>query len=385
MFMLQFLRYLKGYVSFIITGSFPQRIINSCKNQKIPLWDIVPEDNNISAKTYAKDYKRIKKLRKSRKTKLKIKEKHGLPFNLFKFRKRYGILLGIVASVILLSFLTSRIWIIDIKAEDSAFKNDILSSLKTLGIKEGIKSSSIDVKDAQRKLMILENELAWDSLNIKGCKLTVETSRKEAPPHKEFNKEKHSDIIAERDGQIIYMEIRNGQSICQKGETVGKGDILVSGTMVDKYGGIRCVYATGKVYALCSESLTAAVPKKEKLPFPVEKSFSQYRFVFGNKNFLISPKGKTETIRINEKRYNLPFFEEISLVKEVMQPVKYKDITYNNSQLKEKAEHILDKKIENLKNIKAVSQKVKESEDDNFYYLTADINFIKDIAVIRDF
>ncbi len=385
MLMLQLLRYLRGYVKFIITGSFPQRIINSCKIQKIPLWDIVPKDKSISAKAYAKDYKRIKHLRKSRNTKFAISEKHGIPFSLSKLKKRYGILLGAAASLILLSFLTSRIWIINVNTENPALKTEILSCLESLGIKKGVKSSSIDVKNAQRKLMILENKLAWDSLNIKGCKLMVETSEKENPPPKEFSKEKHSDIIAECDGHIVYMEIRNGQSLCQKGDTVGKGDILVSGTMVDQYGGIRCVYSTGKVYALCSQSITAAVPKKEKLPVPTEKSFSQYRFILGDRNFLLSPKGKGETIQLSQKRIDLPFFDNISIVKEIMQPVKYNTITYNRAQMQKKAEDIFEKRTKELDCIKLISSKTTEKEDGNFLYVTYDIDYIKDIAVIREF
>ena len=227
--MQKFLRYLRGYVCFIITGAFPQRLLNSCKNQKIPLWDISSRKNEITAKTYASQYPKLKKLRKNRNPKIRVKEKHGLPFEFKKIKKRYGIFAGVLLAVLLIYFLTSRVWIININTDDAKLKEKVETALSEIGAVKGMKKQDADTRSLKRKLMITENDIAWDSFNLKGCVLNIELNKRTPPPESDVHKNRFADVIAACDGQIIYSEIKNGQVLFYKGQTVSKGDILVTG------------------------------------------------------------------------------------------------------------------------------------------------------------
>ena len=82
------LRYVKGYVRIRITGYSPERFLNLCKYKKIPVWGLLPGRNFYDMNITIAGMKKLKPILRKTGTNLRIIEKIGLPFFLFRHRKR---------------------------------------------------------------------------------------------------------------------------------------------------------------------------------------------------------------------------------------------------------------------------------------------------------
>ena len=60
MFFIKLIRFLCGYVRFRAKGGFPERFINLCSKENIPLWDISGSKGEMYAKTTIRGYHRIR-------------------------------------------------------------------------------------------------------------------------------------------------------------------------------------------------------------------------------------------------------------------------------------------------------------------------------------
>lgn len=56
--MLNFIRYLQGYVCIKIYGYSPERFMNLCRNNGIVLWDITPNNHEYIMKMCVSDFKK---------------------------------------------------------------------------------------------------------------------------------------------------------------------------------------------------------------------------------------------------------------------------------------------------------------------------------------
>ena len=78
-----------GIIIVQIEGFFTERFINLCRINNIKIWDIRNIVKGvIRFKMQISDFKKLRSIAKKTKCKVSIKEKKGLYFTLFKYRKR---------------------------------------------------------------------------------------------------------------------------------------------------------------------------------------------------------------------------------------------------------------------------------------------------------
>ena len=97
--MLQFIRFLKGYLLIRVCGNAPERFINLCSNHQIFLWDIQIHEEFYTMKIGLSDFYRIKGFTRKTGTKVVVTERFGLPFLSVGIKKRKVFLAGIIISV----------------------------------------------------------------------------------------------------------------------------------------------------------------------------------------------------------------------------------------------------------------------------------------------
>ena len=120
MFIKIILNYILGYVSIIVEGYYIERFINICRNEKIAIWNLKRDKNiRLNLNVGKKEFRKICKAAKKTKCSVKIKNKKGLPFLMYKYKKRkiFLILLFIVVGFII--FSSNFIWNIEIKEENN--------------------------------------------------------------------------------------------------------------------------------------------------------------------------------------------------------------------------------------------------------------------------
>ena len=93
-----------GYITIKVEGYFIERFINICKVKNISIWNIKRRGEvTLTFNAQIKDFKEICSIARKVKCKVKIKNKKGVPFLLYKYKRRkifVGLLVIIIFSII---------------------------------------------------------------------------------------------------------------------------------------------------------------------------------------------------------------------------------------------------------------------------------------------
>lgn len=259
--------FLRGYVIVLIEGYYLERFINICMHRKISLWDIRRVKNRkIVLKISIKNFKMIRSVCRKAKCKAKIKQKKGLPFIVKKYRGRKAFVLGAMAFVLILYTLASFIWAIEINGNTYIENDTILENLESIGIKPGIIKYGVDTDEIADCIMMKTDKLAWVGVSINGTKIKIELVERKEPPEL-VSRDVPCHIIAGMDGVIESIITKEGRSLVHKGDTVEKGQVLISGEITSEIEEIepRYVHAMGEVTARTWYEETKEVCTTEKV------------------------------------------------------------------------------------------------------------------------
>lgn len=259
MFLIRLLRYLRGYVWFEARGVFVERFLNLVARDRIAVWSGRKRGEVYTGCIAAHNYRRLRTHARKTKVKLRITQKVGAGFQRRKYRKRTGLFIGLALFVVFLMGMSQFIWRIEIGGNERVDEIDVLQALEALGIEPGTWRSSIDVRDCERKMLLLLPELSWAALNIDGSALRVEVSESTKPP-KVILDSAPCNIVAGEAGQILSMYVYDGQAMVQIGDTVLPGDMIVSGITQDSRGMSLFRHAQAQVIAQVQLNLEVSVP-----------------------------------------------------------------------------------------------------------------------------
>lgn len=212
------------------TGTGVKRYINICHHHKIPLNNVKCVNNTYSFEMDAKDYINSKEFIKTTGIKIRIIKKTGSYFFLKNNKNRYGLLIGILLFVGGLLLLSRFIWQIEINGNIYYSDEVIIDYLKENNIKTG---SIAIINDEALETGIREtfDRIIWVSASIDGTKLTINLKENNTNPIM-AESESIRDIVASKDGVIESILVRSGTAIVKPGDTVKKGDVLVTSKVV---------------------------------------------------------------------------------------------------------------------------------------------------------
>ena len=107
---MEFPDFLAGYVRIQVSGDACERFFNLCAYHRLKLWRLLPEAEAYTACISVRDFRKLKTLVKKSHVRLRITERHGLPFFIRKYRRRRLWVLGFLAAVWLLLWLGAHVW-----------------------------------------------------------------------------------------------------------------------------------------------------------------------------------------------------------------------------------------------------------------------------------
>lgn len=274
MLILRLYRWLSGYVIFKTKGGFPERFLNLCVLRNITVWGVRIKDGSLRGKMLCRDYKRIRKIAKMSEAKPKIHKKRGLKFVFRRYSHRYGLALGAVLGILLICMLSNCIWNINISGNSRVDSKIIMAQLKKIGVYEGVRAKNIDTELSRQQLLIAMPQLSWCAVNIDGCFATVDV--RETQEKKPEEKTSYpANIIAGRTGTIISIKAYYGVPAVKVGQAVAKGDLLISGTVEDKNGGIVYSEARAQIMAQTVRTISEFVPFEQTGYENISKPFSR--------------------------------------------------------------------------------------------------------------
>ena len=235
--MLQFIRFLKGYLLIRVCGNAPERFINLCSNHQIFLWDIQIHEEFYTMKIGLSDFYRIKGFTRKTGTKVVVTERFGLPFLSVGMKKRKVFLAGIIISLGFWLLMSAHIWTIQITGNYYITEDVFMDFLTENGIVHGMKKSKVPVEDLEKAIRNEFPIVTWTSVKVDGSKLLIHIKENELLKEEDRSKEQEKadekgfDLVAQTDGTIVSIVTRSGVPLVQEGQEVKKGDILVQGAI----------------------------------------------------------------------------------------------------------------------------------------------------------
>ncbi|KUO51434.1 MAG: hypothetical protein APF76_13775 [Desulfitibacter sp. BRH_c19] len=228
------LLFIFGYVVIMIEGPV-ERFINLSISKGITLRDLKSfSATKIQFKIPLHDFWAIRSIVRQTSSKIKILDKRGLPFYWSRIKKRKLLIIGSMIFVATMYILSSFVWFLDVHSHEELVlieKDQIIEIADKSGLRAGIYKRSIDVEEVERKIISQIPEISWVGLEFQGTKVRIEVVERKLPREEYLDKDpKH--LIATKDGIIQEILVLMGQPLIQVGDTVEKGQMLISGVII---------------------------------------------------------------------------------------------------------------------------------------------------------
>jgi len=227
-------KYIKGYVIIIIEGFFIEKFINLASNAELKFWDLKRLSlSKIQVKAGIKDFKRIRPIVRKSKCRAELKKKVGIPFFLNRYNKRGYFVIGFVLFLLICFICSLFVWKVEVSGNDKIQAEEVIEQLKECGLHTGKIKYFVNADDVVEQMMIKREDLAWIGIEIEGTKAEVKIVEKVMIP--EMLEKTPCNIVSDRVGIITKMNVMIGAKQVEIGDTVQKGQVLVSGVIEGKY------------------------------------------------------------------------------------------------------------------------------------------------------
>jgi len=239
---------------------------------------------------------------------------HGMPEILRRYRKRVAIPIGIFFLAFMIRFSSQYIWCFEITGNTSVSDAEIIAGLTELGCGIGSRINTLTMDAVENEFVLRSDSVSWISVNMKGTTARVEV-RELLVGDGEVHGAICANIIAGEPGEIVYVEVSEGQKVVTAGKSVKEGELLISGVVESKNGETRFEYAAGKVMAKVTRKITVEIDTEvEEKVYTGKEIIRKSANIFGKRINLFGNTGKIpsvcDMIVMNE---TVAFFREAPL------------------------------------------------------------------------
>lgn len=232
--MLHWIQYIKGYVTIKVWGYSVERLLNLCGNHDILVWGIKDLGDYHTMNISVRGFFALKPLLKKTGTRAAVLQRYGLPFFVSKMCRRKIFVIGLVACMAFWILTSGYIWNIKIEGNFALTEDVLLDYLESQGVHTAMKKSHLKIEDLERALREDYDLITWTSVQLNGTTLLVHIKENEMPEYDQTGQSQTGegmDLVASRSGTVSYIITRSGVPQVALGDTVEKGDILVSGAV----------------------------------------------------------------------------------------------------------------------------------------------------------
>ncbi len=197
---------------------------------------------------------------------------------LVRHRRDYGVFAALILSALIFAFSSSVVWDIRVEGSLDGREEAVLEELSEIGFTVGVPWYRCDKNAIEAELLEISENVSWVNINRRGTVAYVSVIDKASYPDSEEPRG-YANIVAERDCVIEEISVVSGYAAVRAGETVRKGQILISGVIPLEQGGGFC-RAEGTVIGRYSGSVSVSVSETETVKQPFQKDLRSFSFVF---------------------------------------------------------------------------------------------------------
>ena len=215
------------------------------------------------------------------------------------------ILLFAICLIVFLSFwVPTRVFFIGVTGNGNILTWRILQEAESCGICFGAKRSYVRSEVVKNNLLESIPGLQWVGVNTKGCTAVISV-REDLSEKSNTENVGYSNIVAERDGIVLYTSVTAGSPACAVGDAVQEGQVLISGWQ-DMGLLVKTTRASGEIFAQTERQIEMITPVSMTQKGEIVYDETKYSLLLGKKRINLS-KGSgisyTGCDKIYERKY----------------------------------------------------------------------------------
>lgn len=240
-------RWWQGYVTIRLRGPGVERLLNKMAESGMILHKAERLTTDVViARISVHDFLRLRPLLRGTQINVSVLDKHGIPFLLRKFRLRVLLAIGFVFSLLFVIYLSNFVWFIEVVGNETVPMESLQLTLENLGLRSGVARSTVRPRAIEVELLKGFPILAWAQVDVKGVKVEISLTEREGV-EREYAMPGH--VYAALDGVVTEVLVLQGTARVREGNTVRRGDLLISGEYYDARGKKQFGAAQGVVKA----------------------------------------------------------------------------------------------------------------------------------------
>ena len=296
----------RGTVRLEISGAEPERILNFCAQNGIEFWDTGPKaDFAMQITIHSADYPLVQSQNGKNGIELRLVAAKGGKIITSSMKRRFVLCIGVGVCIVLLAISSLFVWRIDITGNDTISDGVILRALSECGLKNGVFWPALSSDEVRSDMLMKLPDIAWLSVNVHNSCVEVVIHERIVKPDI-VNEAEHTDVKAAKSGYITKLSVLEGKALVSIGDTVSRGDTLISGTMDSETAADRQVHAMGSVQARTWYEINAQTPMYESVKTEKGHSKTSLSLVFGKNLIKFSTDSRNNSAscaKINKLRY----------------------------------------------------------------------------------
>ena len=263
-----------GNVKFEIVGDNYSKFYKQMLDRKLPCNNIQEIKGVLTFDISVEYVKEAKQLCEQLCLEYKITGRRGMFLKALKIFTHKGIIIGAAVTAVICIVLSNFVFRFNILCDDNDTKKAIMAVLKENDVEAGSYIPNLNLVNLERELKQKVDDISWAGISVSGSTLTIDIV-KNIPQPESRNFRMPCNLIAKYDAIIDKVELYDGQLMTTIGSAVTKGDIIVSGTVVNenvsykdgkeiKDSDTKYVHSLGNVYGTFEQTVTISQAFKEK-------------------------------------------------------------------------------------------------------------------------
>ena len=253
-------QFFRGYAEILLEAAEPERCLNRLAAEGIFVRD-VRKRSSFSAVirvSYLEKNKAVNLIQMTQGEASVQAEYRGV-FALQDAGKRPVLAAGILLAIFALLVLPKYVWVITVQGNEALSEQEILRAAEECGVMFGAKNSELDSQRIKNRMLQKLDALQWAAVNCSGGLCEIRVKERTPMPHV-LDHKLITDVVAGKGGTITEVRVLEGTALCEAGDTVEAGQLLVSG-ILDPSVHLRTVHAQAEIYAVTNHESAAAMPE----------------------------------------------------------------------------------------------------------------------------
>lgn len=217
----------------------------------------------------------------------------GLPAFFASLLRRPGIVCGVILAVLFLVFARSRVWEVRIVGDGSTDEDTVREIVYAAGLRPGMKICDVYPERVSAACLGQEGVFSGVNVSLSGVVATVEWIGRHGEASIQSSGEGGVNLVASCDGVIVSVEPTCGTAFVVPGQTVHKGDLLISG--VTPGGAVK---ASGRVMASVTQEFTVTEEKTKTVTRTAKRRIASVSIrMFGEEITAVGDGGDSVSVK----------------------------------------------------------------------------------------